>query len=179
MPEEPHVKEAAQAEFRTPKPAMDGPTGAWQIVRRPAPAHFHDRNTIALLHESMGGNTAPEARTDDDKVKIELVVAVCHISPLRTHCDCCFRSNYAVRFVAAFLETTIEKVSCDRSVHNLTVSILFFCPRTHTSITCPILRSASALCGDSSPNIWKSWFMSSQVSRTTSAPCFWARSAKA
>src|ERR1019366_2017096 len=79
VPEEPHVEEAAQAEVGTPEPAMDGPTGAWQIVRRPAPAHLHDRNTIALLHESMGGNTATEARTDDDKVKIELVVEVCHI----------------------------------------------------------------------------------------------------
>ena len=87
MPEEPHVEKSAQAELRTPEIAMDGPTGARQGVRRPAPAHFHDRNPIALLHQSMRGNTAAEARTDDDKIEIELVVTICHKDSLRTHCD--------------------------------------------------------------------------------------------
>src|ERR1019366_701362 len=80
VPEEPHVKEAAQAKVGTPKPAMDGPTGAWQIVRRPAPAHFHDRDSISFLHQPERRNTTTEARTDDDEVeiKIELVVAAHH-----------------------------------------------------------------------------------------------------
>ena len=75
MPEEPHVEKAAQAELGTPEPAMDGPTGVRQVVRRPAPAHFHDRYPVALLRQSMGRNTAAKARSDDDKVKIELLVA--------------------------------------------------------------------------------------------------------
>src|SRR5208337_3575464 len=78
VPEKPHVEEAAEAEAGTPEITMDRPTGARQVVRRPAPAHFHDRNTIALLHKSMSGNTAAEARTDDNKIEVELVVESCH-----------------------------------------------------------------------------------------------------
>ena len=54
MPEQPHVEEAAQAEFWAPEPAMDGPTGAREIGRRPAAAHLHDGNLVALLREPMG-----------------------------------------------------------------------------------------------------------------------------
>src|SRR5208283_3616211 len=86
VPEEPHVEKAAQSEPGTPEIAMDAPTGARQRVRRPAPAHFHDRNTIALLHQSMRRHTAAETRTDDDKIEIELVVTLCHKDSLRTHC---------------------------------------------------------------------------------------------
>ena len=89
VPEEPHVEKAAQAKLRTPEIATNRPTGARQVVRRPAPAHFHDGNPIALLHESMRGNAAAETRTDDDKIEIELVVTIWHKGSLRrrTHCD--------------------------------------------------------------------------------------------
>src|SRR5208282_373150 len=78
MPEEPHIEEAAQAQVGTPKPAMDRPTGTRQIVRRPAPAHLHDRDFIPLLHQPKGRNTAAETRTDNNKVEVELVVALGH-----------------------------------------------------------------------------------------------------
>src|SRR5208282_4693062 len=55
---------------------MEGPTGVWEIVGRPATAHFHYRNFVTLLHQSMGGNTATKAGTDDDEVEIELLVAI-------------------------------------------------------------------------------------------------------
>jgi hypothetical protein len=70
--EKPNIEEAPQAQAGTPKPAMNRPTGARQIVRRPAPAHLHDPDFVPLLHQSKGRNTAAEARTDDDKVEIEL-----------------------------------------------------------------------------------------------------------
>jgi len=54
MPEEPHVEKAAQAEPGTPQPAMDEPAGGRQIVRRPAPAHLHDGDFVALLRQAMG-----------------------------------------------------------------------------------------------------------------------------
>src|SRR5208283_1438171 len=87
VPEEPHVEKAAQTQLGTPEIAMDRPTGTRQGGRRPAPAHFHDRNTIALLHQSMRRHTAAETRTDDDKIEIELVVTLCHKDSRRTHCD--------------------------------------------------------------------------------------------
>ena len=71
MLEETHVEKATQAEFGTPEPAMDGPTAVRQVVRRPAPAHFHHCYPVSLLHQSMGRNTAAKARSDDDKVEIE------------------------------------------------------------------------------------------------------------
>src|SRR5208282_3372023 len=131
--EELNVEEAAQAEVGPPNPAMDGPTGVWQIVRRPAPAHLHDRDPIPLFRQPKGRNTATEARTDNDEVKIEVAFAGPH------------------RFLVARFQISCD-IPCDRSIHNVTVSI-FFCLRTFASITCPILRSASALCGESSPNI--------------------------
>jgi len=80
MPEEPHVEEAAQAEFGTPEPAMDGPTGVRQLVGRPAPAHLNDSNSVALLHQPMGRNTAAKTGPDDDEVEIELVISGRHIA---------------------------------------------------------------------------------------------------
>jgi len=53
VPEQPHVEEASQAELGAPEPAMDGPTGVGQIGRRPAPAHLHDGNFVALLDQTM------------------------------------------------------------------------------------------------------------------------------
>jgi hypothetical protein len=60
VPKERHVEKTAQTEFGPPEVTMDRPTGTRQVIRGPAPAHFHDRNTIALLHKSMGRNTAAE-----------------------------------------------------------------------------------------------------------------------
>ena len=80
MPEEPHVEEAAQAEFGTPDPAMNGPTGARQVVRCPAPTHLHDGDFVALLRQPKGRNTAAKAGSDDDEVEIELVVAGLHMT---------------------------------------------------------------------------------------------------
>jgi len=74
MPEEPHVEEAAQPEFGTPEPAMDGPTGVRQIVGRPAPPHFHDGNAVALLHQSVGRHAAAETGADHDVVEIESIL---------------------------------------------------------------------------------------------------------
>jgi len=71
MPEEPHVEEAAQADFGTPEPAMDRPTGVRQIVGRPAPAHLHDGNSVALLRQSMGGNTAAKTGANYNEIEIE------------------------------------------------------------------------------------------------------------
>src|SRR5579863_1357990 len=76
MPEELNVEEASQSEIRTPEPTMDRPTGMRQVVRCPAPAHFHDRNFVALFHQAMGRNTATESRTDDDEVEIEFLQLV-------------------------------------------------------------------------------------------------------
>jgi hypothetical protein len=87
VPEEPHVEKPAQTELGTPEVPVDRPTGARQGGGRPAPAHFHDRNTIALLRKSMRGHTAAETRADDDKIEIELVVSICHKDSLRTYCD--------------------------------------------------------------------------------------------
>ena len=78
MSEEPHVEEAAQAQLGTPEPAMDGPTGVRKVVRGPTATHLHDGNAIAFLHQAMGRNTPAEAGSDDDEVKIELVVAGRH-----------------------------------------------------------------------------------------------------
>src|SRR5208283_5098966 len=74
--EEPHIEKAAQAEFGAPKPAMDRPIGMWQIIRRPATAHLHDRDFIAFFRQSMGRNTAAESRSDNNEVKVEFVVAL-------------------------------------------------------------------------------------------------------
>lgn len=74
MPEEPHVEEAAQSEFGTPEPAMDGPTGVRQIVGRPAPPHLHDGDTIALLHQPVGGHAAAKPGADHDEVEIESIL---------------------------------------------------------------------------------------------------------
>src|ERR1019366_2027131 len=53
VPEEPHVEEATQAEFGTPEPAMDRPTGARQRLGSPAPAHFHDTNFVTFFRQAM------------------------------------------------------------------------------------------------------------------------------
>lgn len=74
MPEEPHVEEAAQTECGAPEPAMDGPTAVRQILGRPAPPHLHDGNTIALLHQPVGGHTAAEPGADYDEVEIESIL---------------------------------------------------------------------------------------------------------
>ncbi len=76
MPEEAHVEEAAQPQPRTPEPATQRPTGARQILRRPAAAHLHDRDAIALLHQAMRGDAAAEAGADHDEVEIKLAAYV-------------------------------------------------------------------------------------------------------
>src|SRR5438105_7227278 len=122
---------------------MNGPTGAGQGVRVPAPAHLHDGNSIPFLHQSKRRYTAAKSGAYDDKVEIELWNG---------------RHNYSLIAVTASV----------------------FCPlRRRASMTSPIRRRAPALCGASYPNNWKTWFMSSQVSRTTSAPWALARSANA
>src|ERR1017187_8802714 len=78
MTEEPHIEEATKAQFGAPEPTADRPTGPWQRVRRPSPAHFHYRNPVAFLHQAMGRNAAPEAGTDHDEIEIELVTGVRH-----------------------------------------------------------------------------------------------------
>src|SRR5271157_1275996 len=132
VPEEPHAEETTEPQAGTPKPVPDRPTGAWQIFRRPAPAHLHDRDFVSLLHQAKGRNAAAEARADNNEVEIELLVATCHRFPIATF-----------------------QISCERCIHEWTVPV-FFCPRTLASITCPIFRNASALGGESSPNNWKS-----------------------
>jgi hypothetical protein len=74
VPEKPHIEETAQTQVRTPNPAGDGPAGARQIVRRPAPAHFHDRDFVSFFHQPEGRNAAAETGTDNNEIEIELAV---------------------------------------------------------------------------------------------------------
>src|ERR1019366_2320653 len=76
--EEPHVEEAAQAKLGAPQPATDVPTGTRQMARRPAQAHLEDCDFVSLLRQPKGRDTAAKAGADDDKVKIELMVAAPH-----------------------------------------------------------------------------------------------------
>ncbi len=80
MLEEPHIEEAAKAQIRAPDPAMDRPTGSRQVIRSPAPSHFHDGDSVAFFRQTMSGNTTSKTRSDDDKIKIEFVIV--------THAGC-------------------------------------------------------------------------------------------
>jgi len=71
MAEKPHVEEAAQTECGTPEPAMDGPTGVRQIVRRPAPAHLHHGHTVALLRQPVRRHAAAETGANYYEVEIK------------------------------------------------------------------------------------------------------------
>ena len=71
MPEEAHVEEAAQSDTWPPEPAMQRPAGFGQVLGRPAAAHLHYGDAIALLHQPERGDTASEAGADDDEVEIE------------------------------------------------------------------------------------------------------------
>src|ERR1035441_1486575 len=85
MPEEAHVEEAAQADLRPPEPAVNRPTRARKRKGRPAAPHLNHGNPIALLHESKGGNTASETRSDHNEVEVEVEIEFgatgCHTAP--------------------------------------------------------------------------------------------------
>src|SRR5579864_6507481 len=83
MAKKAHIEEAAQAELRTPEPAMDGPTCAGEGVGSPTPPHLQYCNSIPFLHQSKGGDASPEAGSDDDEIVIEFVVARRHTSTYR------------------------------------------------------------------------------------------------
>lgn len=74
MLEETHVEKPAQSQLRPPKPAMDRPARAREILRSPAPPHLHDGNTIALLHQPVGGHAAAEAGANYDEVEIKSIL---------------------------------------------------------------------------------------------------------
>ena len=78
MAEKAHVEEAAQAHFGVPKPTVNRPARARQVRRLPAPPHFHDANTIALLRQPQRGNAATEAGPDDNEVEIEFTAVRRH-----------------------------------------------------------------------------------------------------
>jgi len=76
--EEPHVKEAAKTEFRSPEPTMQRPTGARQGFGSPPATHLHHPNPVALFRQTMGGDAAAEALSDHDEIEIILTVAERH-----------------------------------------------------------------------------------------------------
>jgi hypothetical protein len=82
MPEQPHIEEAAQAHLQVPEPTVNGPAGARQLTRLPAPAHFYNRGAIALLRQPERRNAAAKAGSDNDKVEIELAVVGRHTSTI-------------------------------------------------------------------------------------------------
>jgi hypothetical protein len=49
MAEQAHVEEPAQAKFRAPEPAMNGPTGERESLGRPATPHLNQGNPIAFF----------------------------------------------------------------------------------------------------------------------------------
>src|SRR5208337_1367419 len=71
-------EEAAQRQTRTPEPAVDGPTGARQGLRRPAAAHLHDRDVVALLDQPVRGDAAAKTGPDDDEVEIPVIALTRH-----------------------------------------------------------------------------------------------------
>ena len=68
---ETHVEKPAQSQLRPPEPAMDRPARAREIFRSPTPPHLHDGNTIALLHQPVGGHAAAKTGANYDEVEIK------------------------------------------------------------------------------------------------------------
>ena len=57
------IEEAAQREARPPDPAPDLPVGGRQVLRRPAAAHLHDADAVALLGQPVGGRRCRRSRS--------------------------------------------------------------------------------------------------------------------
>jgi hypothetical protein len=81
MAEQAHVEEAAQAEFRTPEPAMNGPARERQRLGRPSTPHLDDGNPIAFFRQTKRGNTPPKAGSNHDEIEL-LVIG---LMPARFH----------------------------------------------------------------------------------------------
>jgi hypothetical protein len=85
MLEQPHIEEPAQPHAGPPDPSPQYPVRFGQVFRSPAPAHFHDRDFVALFGEPVRRDAASESGTDHDEVEIAL--GICHethiAAPLR------------------------------------------------------------------------------------------------
>ena len=124
------LKKPRKRQARTPEPAMDRPTGARQVLRRPAAAHLHDRDFVALLHQPVRGDAAAESGADDDEVEIALLALARHGGALGcrghkwTECDDVSTAQYRTggrAFIAMCWENSARfpNWNCNWNLSNL------------------------------------------------------------